>query len=140
MAISPQPATLDDFYRQVQRTAQLHTLGHARRWTAGVLKTLGLNLAGRTKRAVARALPAELAASLKGVFWLVHFRNRQLTGRQFLQQAARRSGHSDAEFARLPTLAVFAGLRTFLDSETQEDVARSLSPELRELWEGADPR
>lgn len=126
--------SIDGYYEHVLNTGKLRTMDHARRWSTGVLKTLGTALDRRTKRALANSLPDELADSLKGVFWLLHFRDPQLSSHEFRLRAARRSGNSDAEFARFPTMAVFGGLRSFVDEELDAQVGDALAPEVREMW------
>ncbi len=128
---------LDSYYDHICRVGRLRTDQHARRWSDGVLRTFGTALNGRTKRAVAKALPDELAKSLKDVFWLLHFRDPDLSSEEFLQRAARRSGNSNGEFAIYPTLAVFSGLKTIIDQDLQSQVAEALSPQVRDLWEQA---
>lgn len=126
--------SLEDYFQHIQDTGKLRTMEHARRWSAGVLKTLGTTLDRGTKGDLADSLPDELADSLKGVFWLLHFRDPQMTSQEFRLRAARRSGNSDAEFARYPILAVFSGLRPFLSDELDEQIRDALAPEIRELW------
>ncbi|MEW5985139.1 MAG: DUF2267 domain-containing protein [Chloroflexota bacterium] len=135
----PQPngQALASFYEQVGRASQLPTPQHAQRWAEGVLKTLGLHLDGRTRKALAQALPEELAAALKGVFWLVNLRDPHLSGREFCQQVARRSGHSDSNFARLPTLAVFGTVKKMIGADLQQRVGQALPPEVSQLWQEA---
>ncbi len=128
---------LTQFYQGVQKGGKLRTDEHARRWTRGVLKTLGVNLPGKTKRKLARELPEALAQSLTGVFWLLHFRNPKLSSKEFQQAVARRSGNSDAQFARFPILAVFGGVKQIINQDLQREVAQSLSPDVRALWEEA---
>jgi uncharacterized protein (DUF2267 family) len=128
---------LTQFYQGVQKVGKLRTEEHARRWTVGVLKTLGVNLPRRTKRKMARALPNGLARPLTDVFWLLHFRNANLSGYDFQRAVARRSGNSDAQFARFPVLAVFGGIKQMINQDLQREVAQTLSPEVRELWEQA---
>lgn len=101
------------------------------------MRTFGTVLGRKTKRALAKELPDELAQSLKDVFWLLHFRNPNLSRDEFLKRVAMRSGNSDAEFAALPTQAVFAGLRFFISPELERQVAQSLSPELESYWKQA---
>jgi uncharacterized protein (DUF2267 family) len=129
---------LAGYYEHVLNTGKLRTIEHAQRWSNGVLKTLGTSLDGGTKRALARSLPDELAGSLKGVFWLLHFRNSELSSYEFRLRAARRSGNSDAEFALYPTLAVFSGLRPFVNDDLESRVVDALSPEIREMWQEAE--
>ncbi len=128
---------LNDFYRYVQEEGKLLSPEHARRWSAGVLRTLGTALDRRTKKRLAKALPEELADSLTSVFWLLHFRDPHLSSHAFQRMAARRSGNTDADFARIPTLAVFGGVKQMIDDELERDVAETLAPEVRELWQQA---
>jgi uncharacterized protein (DUF2267 family) len=130
-------ADLNSYYQTVQTKGSLRTPAHAQRWSTAVLKTLGFNLDGRTKKRLANALPKELGNDVKRVFWLLHFKNNQLTSHEFQNQVSRRSGNSDPQFARTPILAVFHGVKQLVDSSTQQAVANSLSPEVRELWEKA---
>lgn len=130
---------LATYYEYVMTAGKLRTLDHAQIWSDGVLKTFGSTLDRGTKKTLAKKLPKELANPLTGVFWLMHFRDPNQTSEEFLQRAARRSGNSDGEFARYPTQAVFGGLKMFIDSDLNEKVARTLSPELRQLWEQAQP-
>lgn len=130
---------LGKYYDYVMAEGKLRTLDHARIWSDGVLKTLGSTLDRGTKKALAKELPKELADSLNGVFWLMHFRDPNQTSEEFLQRAARRSGNSDGEFALYPTQAVFGGLKMFIDTDLNEKVASTLPPELRQLWDLAKP-
>lgn len=130
-------AELTDFFRQVQEMGKLRTPAHAQRWTTAVLKTLALNLDRGTKNQLARALPPPLAEPLTRVFWLLHFRNSNLSSYDFQKEVAKRSGHTDAHFARFPILAVFHGLKELVDPQVSKYVAQSLSPEVRELWQQA---
>jgi len=126
------------FYDYVFRTGKLRTIDHARRWSNGVLNTLGLCLDRNTKRALAKSLPEELAESLQGIFWLLHFRDPQMSSDEFRLRAARRSGNTDAEFAYYPTLAVFSGIKHFIDSDLKNRVSNTLAPEVQELWQKAE--
>ena len=126
------------YYDDVFKAGKLRTIEHAQRWSQGVLETLGVCLDRSTKRALAKNLPEELAKSLKGVFWLLHFRDPQMSSLEFQQRAARRSGNTDAEFAYFPTLAVFSGIKQYIDSELEDRVSNSLSQEVRELWQKAE--
>jgi len=129
--------TLNEFYRYVQEKGKLLSREHARRWSDGVLRTLGTALDRGTKKRLAKAIPDELADSLTSVFWLVHFRDPNLSSQEFQRMAARRSGNTDADFARIPTLAVFGGMKQMIDGELERDVAETLAPEVRELWQQA---
>ena len=126
---------LKTYYEHVMVAGKLRTLDHAKTWSDGVLKTFGIALDRGTKKALANRLPKELADSLTNVFWLLHFRDPNQSSEEFLQRAARRSGNSDAEFARYPTQAVFGGLQIFIDDDLDERIAQTLSPKLRQLWQ-----
>lgn len=128
---------LTSYYETVEKMGYLRTPSHARRWSTAVLKTLGLNLDGKTKKQLAKALPAELANDLTRVFWLVHFRNTNISCEEFQANVAKRSGNTDARFAREPIKAVFRGLKALTNTQIQKAVADSLSPELREMWQNA---
>lgn len=130
---------LKTYYEHVMIAGKLRTLDHAKTWSDGVLKTFGTALDRRNKKALAKRLPKELADTLTGVFWLMHFRDPNQTSEDFLQRAARRSGNSDGKFARYPTQAVFGGLKMFIDNDLNDKVAQTLSPELRQLWQEAKP-
>ncbi|MCB9004640.1 MAG: DUF2267 domain-containing protein [Ardenticatenaceae bacterium] len=129
--------SLDSYYELVQKNGRLRSQDHAHRWSTAVLKTLGFNLTGSTKKALAKALPQPMAADLTRVFWLLHFHNPNLTAQDFLTQASRRSGNTDIAFARYPTQAVFGGLKSMIDSQLSQRVSESLSAELREIWDRA---
>lgn len=128
-------AQLQEFYEFVQENGMLLSVELAERWSAGVLKTLGFHLNGRTKRSLAKVLPEPLSDHVKDVFFLLHFRDPNLSSQEFQKQVARRCGNTDSEFARIPTLAVFSGIRRFTNSKLNERIADALSPEVRELWE-----
>ena len=128
---------LDDFYQYVLENGKLLTTDHVRRWSDGVLRTLGITLDRGTKKKLAKALPEELASSLTRVFWLLHFRDPNLTREEFLRMAALRSGNTDADFAYHPTLAIFGGLKKIVGNDVQREVADHLAPGISELWEKA---
>ena len=128
-------ADLNHFYQQIQITGRLRTSEHAKQWTRGVLQTLGTSLNRGTKRALGKTLPKELREHLYSVFLLLHFRDSTLTSHDFRLRAARRSGNSDVEFALYPTLGVFAGIRSLIDSDLDQRISESLSPEVRQMWE-----
>lgn len=132
-----QKTNLKDFFQYVQTQGKLRSDEHAQRWTNGILRTLGTALDRRTKKDLSKALPKELADSLTGVFWLLNFRDPNLSSYEFQRMAARRSGNTDAHFARYPVLAVFGGIKQMINSDLQREVAESLSPELREMWRQA---
>jgi uncharacterized protein (DUF2267 family) len=128
---------LNNFYQYVQKKGSLRTPDHAQRWSKATLNILGVNLDGRTKKALAKALPDDLAHALNGIFWLLHFRNTNLPARQFQRRVGLRAGNSDWEFARLPVVAVFGGVKQMIDKELQDRVAETLAPEIRHLWQQA---
>jgi uncharacterized protein (DUF2267 family) len=128
---------LTPYYEGVRQAGKLRTASHAQQWSKAVLNTLGLNLDRKTKKQLARALPADLAESLTRIFWLLHFRDPQLSLNVFLNQVSRRSGNSDTSFARYPTAAVFSQIKRLIDADLSEQVAQTLSPEVRQLWQQA---
>jgi uncharacterized protein (DUF2267 family) len=128
-------AQLQDYYEHVQKHGNLLSPEIAKRWSTAVLKTLGFHLGGRTKRSLAKVLPQPLADDLKDVFFLLHFREPDLSSLEFQKQVARRSGNTDAQFARIPILAVFSGIQRYTNSKLNQRIAESLSPEVREIWE-----
>jgi uncharacterized protein (DUF2267 family) len=138
MIVEMDESGLIQYYDIVLNTGKLRSLDHARRWSNGVLETLGISLDRKTKRALAKKLPEELAISLKGIFWLLHFRDPQMSSLEFQQRAGRRSGNTDAEFAYFPTVAVFSGIMEFIDSDLKDRVSNALSQEVRELWQKAE--
>ena len=130
---------LENYYLHVQNEGKLLSTVQARRWSSGTLKTLGLCVDRRTKRALAKKLPEDLARDLNSVFWLLHFRDPNQSAAEFKLKVGRRSGNSDSEFAQYPILAVFSGLKAFIDFDMSGRVSRSLSPEIRDMWLRADP-
>lgn len=138
MILEMDEAGLSQYYQDVLSTGKLRTLDHAQRWSSGVLKTFGLCLDRKTKKALAKSLPGELAESLTAIFWLLHFRDPQISKQEFLMRVARRSGNTDAEFAYYPTLAVFGGIKQFIDSDLEDRVSKALSQEVQELWQEAE--
>lgn len=128
---------LDIYYQTVSTKGFLRTPVHARRWSTAVLRALGVNLDRKTRNRLAKALPDELGKALKSLFWLVHFRNTNMTRHEFQFEVSKRSGNSDWQFAREPIRAVFHSLKALIDPETGQAVADSLAPELREMWQQA---
>ena len=128
---------LKNFYEYVHKQGMLRTVNHAKKWSDAVLRTLGEVLNLKTRRALRNALPQELGQVLSDFFWLLNFRDPELRSDQFCQTVARRSGNSNSEFAHYPIAAVFSGLMHFIDSELEEKVIRSLSPELKIMWQQA---
>ena len=128
---------LTDYFAYIQKAGKLRTPAHAQRWSRAVLKTLGINLDRGTKKKLAKALPADLAGDLTRVFWLAHFQNSGLTQYDFLNQVSRRAGNTDPDFARYPVTAVFHQLKAIIGQDMTNQVAKSLSPEMRQMWEAA---
>lgn len=128
---------LTTFYENVKENGHMHTRDLAVRWSNAVLWTLALNLDRGTKKKLAKALPPELADDLTRPFWLLHFRDPRLTRHDFLKAIARRSGHSDPQFAHFPTMAVFHELKRLAGNDVSQKVADTLAPEIREMWEKA---
>lgn len=128
---------LNGFFEYVKEEGNLLTMDQVRRWTDATLKTLGISIDRGTKKKLAAALPEELASSLTRVFWLLHFPDASLSSLEFQRRVARRSGHTDPRFARFPIIAVFGGIKQMIGSDVQREVADSLSPEVREMWQQA---
>lgn len=102
-----------------------------------MLKSLGVNLDRKTKKKLSKALPEELAYDLQRLFWLVHFRNKNMSQYDFQFEVSKRSGNSDWQFAKTPITAVFHAVKTLIDNDTNQAVAQSLAPDVRELWQQA---
>lgn len=130
-------ADLQSYYESIMTGANLRTLNHAERWSKAVLRTLGFYLDRDTKRKLAKALPEPLARDLTSGFWLLHFRDPNMTSREFLRRIALRSGNTDAQYARIPTRAVFRQVKQLVDDDLSKRVADTLSPEVREIWQQA---
>lgn len=128
---------VEEFYGYVRENGHLLTDAHARRWSVGVLKTLGTVLRGKRKRDLGQALPPELARALGGVFWLLHFPDSRMEREEFQQRVARRSGNSDPDFAYHPTRAVFGGLKRMIDSELSRTIGDELPPDVGAIWQEA---
>jgi uncharacterized protein (DUF2267 family) len=128
---------LTDYFAYIQKTGKLRTPSHAQRWSRAVLKTFGINLDRGTKKKLAKALPADLANDLTRVFWLAHFQNKGLTQYDFLNQVSRRAGNTDPDFARYPTTAVFHQIKAIVGKDMTDQVAKTLSSEMRQMWEEA---
>jgi len=128
---------LATYYTAVQQIGKLRTPNHARRWSQATLRTLALNLDGRTKKRLAKALPEELSKQLKRPFWLLHFRDKTLTRQEFQKMVARRAGNTDPQFARYPVTATFHSLKSLIPDDVNQAVTDTLSPELSEMWQNA---
>jgi uncharacterized protein (DUF2267 family) len=128
---------LANYFAYIQKAGKLRTPSHAQRWSRAVLKTFGINLDRGTKKKLAKALPADLANDLTRVFWLAHFQNKGLTQYDFLNQVSRRAGNTDPDFARYPTTAVFHQIKAIVGKDMTDQVAQTLSSEMRQMWEEA---
>jgi uncharacterized protein (DUF2267 family) len=135
--MSNQDVTLDGFYEFVQSDADLRTPEHARRWTHAVLRTMGFNLSGSTRKSLARALPKQLGDELSRGFKLLSFFNGRKPADEFFKEVARRSGNSDAQYARAASASVFRGLKQTLDADMSREVGNALPKEVGRIWDGA---
>jgi len=125
------------YYEQIQIQGLLRTSKVAENWSEAVLRTLSLSIDRRTKKRLAQALPKKLAADLTRTFWLLQFRNPNKSGQEFLEEVAKRSGNTDAVFARNPVKAVFHQVKSIAGDEVNDAVSDSLAPEVSALWEEA---
>jgi uncharacterized protein (DUF2267 family) len=128
---------LDNYYLTIKELGKLQTTGHAERWSEAILHTLALNLDRGTKKKLADALPETLSDQLKRKFWLVHFRDKNITSLEFQKMTGRRAGNTDESFARYPIVATFHGLKDLIDDPLSDDIADTLSPELSQMWQDA---
>ncbi len=128
---------LAGYYQRVEKNGELRTESNAQQWSTAVLRALGTNLDRRTKKRLAKALPDELAFNLTRKFWLLHFRDKNKPRSLFLKEVARMSGNTDAQFAKLPTTAVFHELKAYAGEDVSNDVAEALAPEISALWQEA---
>lgn len=128
---------LKSYYQHIKERGSLRTHDHAIRWSNATLNMLGVNLDGRTKKALAKALPEDLGRPLTRVFWLLHFRNTNMPAKEFQRRVGLRAGNTDWEFARIPVVAVFGGVKQLINQDLQNQVEKTLSPELRQLWQQA---
>lgn len=128
---------LDQYYETVQEKGKILSDTQAKAWSKAVLNTMGLDMSRGLKKDLAKALPDELGEQLGRLFWLIHFRNTNVTLAEFSEAIARRSGHSDQHFAKVPITAVFHALKQLVNTDLSNKVADDLSPELREIWKNA---
>lgn len=135
--MSNQTATVNQFYDSVMELGNLRTPQHAERLTYAVLHTLGFNLSGAVKRKLARALPEELSRQLTRGWRLINIRHGKLSLDDFAKDVARHSGNTDAQYAKMATQVVFRQIKQLVDDEVRRDVARDLSPEVRQHWNAA---
>ena len=128
---------LNSYYQQVQTLGKLRSLAHAQRWSTAVLNTLGDNIDGRTKKRLAKALPEELATDLTRIFRFKRFVYKDMAAWEFQDQAARRGGNTDPQFAKFPVIAVFHGLKSYIDHDLSQAVSDALPTEVSALWQQA---
>lgn len=128
---------LEKYYETVQKQGKILTEKQAKLWSKAVLNTLGIDMSRGVKKELASALPAELGEQLTRIFWLFHFRNKHEKVVEFQEAVARRSGHTDQHYARVPITAVFHALKQLIDNDVSDKVADDLSPELRDMWQNA---
>ena len=128
---------LSHYYQQVKTLGKLRTVAHAQRWSTAVLNTLGDNIDGRTKKRLANALPEDLAGDLVRIFRFKRFVYKEMKAWEFQNQAARRGGNTDPQFAKFPVTAVFHGLKNYIDNDLSQAVADALPTEVGELWQRA---
>lgn len=132
-----QTTTIDSFYQAVMQNGNLRTSNHATRLTFAVLHTLGFNLSGGVKRKLAKALPDDLARDLTRGWRLINIRSKKLPLSKFAKDVARHSGNTDPQYAEMATIVVFHQIKQIIDGDLSRDVARDLSPEVRDLWNAA---
>ena len=126
---------LDRFYENVMTNGHLRTISHAKRWTDAALKITGHNMKRSARKELAKALPAELGGAVSRMFWLVKLFDANLPADEFQKQVANRAGVTDAQFARLPILAIYAELKNMLGNDNADKVRNGLPAEVAELWE-----
>lgn len=132
-----QDTALQGYYDFVQDRASLRSPDHARRWSSAVLRTMGFNLSGGTRKSLSRELPKELGSELSRGFKLLSFFDGGKPADEFFKEVARRSGNSDPQFARTATTAVFGGLKQTIDADLSRKVGNSLPREVGRLWDEA---
>lgn len=130
-------ADRDSFYEDMMRFGNLRTPAHAERWTLAVLRTLGFNLSGSTKKGLAKALPEELARGLTRGWRLINIRRSKLSLDDFAKDIALRSGNTDREVAKVMAQVVFRQIKSLVSDRVIRDVTRDLSPEVGDFWEAA---
>lgn len=135
--------SIEDYYTYVQQSGNLRTVEHAVHWSDGTLQMLGVNLSGRVKKMLKKALQDanlnSLSFQLGRVFWIAHFRNLNMAARDFCTRVARRSrASSDPDFAAFPVQAVFGGIKALINNDDlSEKIRDDLSPELSKMWQEA---
>lgn len=135
--MTDEATAVDSYYQHIMQLGSLRTPAHAVRVNEAVLRALGFNLSRGVRRDLGKALPAELGRELTRGWRLIHFRNRNITFRQFAQSVARMSGNTDPQHAEHVMSVVFSQLKRLVDDDLVREVARDLSPELRSVWTSA---
>lgn len=128
---------LETYYQGIMAAGKLRTVDHATRLSNAVLRTLGFNLSGDTKKKLAQSLPEHLSRALTRGWHLIHVRDTKITLDEFAKKVSLRSGNTDPQFAILATTAVFQNLKQFIDHDLDQAISRDLSPEIRRLWNAA---
>lgn len=135
--MSNQTTALDSYYENVMRLGNLRTPAHAERVTFGVLRSLGFVLSGSTKKKLAKALPEEWAFHLTRGWRLINIRHKNLTVDEFAKDVSLHSGNTDRAVAKVMTRIVFGQIKSQIDHGLIRDVAKDLSPEVRDFWNAA---
>jgi uncharacterized protein (DUF2267 family) len=129
--------TLEQYYQGIEVQSNQRTPEHAVRVSDAVLRILGFNLSGGVKRKLVNSLPEELGRKLRRGWRLIHFRNRNITLKQFSKDVSLHTGNTDPQFAETTTRAVFQNLKQLIDDDLNREIAKDLSPELRRAWNTA---
>lgn len=135
--MSDQTLTIENYYDDLMRGGNLRTPSHAARLSQAVLRTLGFNLSGPTKRKLAKALPEDLARDLTRGWRLINIRHHNLSLDKFAKDVALHSGNTDPDYAKTATRAVFRQIKSMVGDDVVRAVARDLSPEVRDFWNAA---
>ena len=135
--MSTQTMTLDTYYTEVMQGARVRTVDHAARLSSAVLHVLGFSLSGGVKRKLAKALPSDLGRQLTRGWRLINVRDHKQTRHKFLKDIGLHSGNTDPQYAEMATSAVFHQIKQFIDGDLSRQVAKDLSPEVRDLWNAA---
>lgn len=135
--MSNQATTVDNYYQNVMELGNLRTPAHAERITFGVLRSLGFVLSRGTKKKLAKALPKELAFHLTRGWRLINIRHKNLTVDAFAKDVSYHCGNTDPKIAKVMTGIVFGQIKNQIDDALIREVAKDLSPEVREFWNAA---
>ena len=60
-----------------------------------------------------------------------------MPAKEFQRRVGLCAGNTAWEFARIPVVAVFGGVKQLINADLQNQVEKTLSPELRQLWQQA---